>query len=114
MSVPLNPNEEPSDKHSGEPVWMVVATATGVTEASIIAGRLQSLGIPTMIHREAVSSALPLSFGLGQASVVVPEKFYDVAMQILEPDTETPWLEDGEADDEEYFDDDAEDDEADL
>lgn len=83
-----------------QPVWMVVASTNGVTEAAIIAGRLKSLGIPAFIDREALGAVLGLTVGMGQARVVVPEKFYDAAMAILEPDPNIPWLDDGDGEDE--------------
>lgn len=88
------------------PVWMVVATAAGVAGASIIAGRLQSLGIPALIHRESLGVVLGLSIGMGQATVVVPEQYYEAAMAALDPDQSIPWLEDGD-DESEYPDDDS-------
>jgi hypothetical protein len=92
----LPDKKKPSERR--EPVWMVVATTAGITEASIIAERLKSLGIPSMVHREPLAGALGLSIGMGQARVVVPEAYYEIVMRILEPDTSTPWLEDGEED----------------
>ncbi len=78
------------------PNWMVVATTYGMTEAAIIAGRLQSLGIPAFVQRE---SAALMIFGDGpgaQAKVLVPERYYEMAMATIEPDEDLPWLEDGE------------------
>ncbi len=93
MSVPAR-----RDEHG--PTWMVVAKTSGATEASIIAGRLHSLGIPAIVQREAVSTAFGLSVGpLAEARVLVPEAFYDAAMATLEPDESLLWLTDGEADD---------------
>jgi hypothetical protein len=80
------------------PNWMVVASTFGMTEAAIIAGRLESLGIPTYVQRE---SAALMIFGDGpgaQAKVLVPERYYELAMATLEPDEDVPWLEDGEDD----------------
>jgi hypothetical protein len=89
------------DKNPDGENWMVVATTYGMTEASIIAGRLHSLGIPAVIHREAASAALALLVGpLGEARVLVPEAYYDLAMATLEPDDSLPWLGDGEEEDE--------------
>jgi hypothetical protein len=83
------------------PTWMVVAKTFGVTEASIIAGRLHSLGIPAIVQWEAAGAAFGLSFGpLGQARVLVPDDYYEAAIATLEPDASIPWLTDGEADDE--------------
>jgi hypothetical protein len=96
MSDSLPARREKNDKD-----WMVVATTYGMTEASIIAGRLHSLGIPAVIHREAVSTALALVVGpLGEARVLVPEAYYDLAMATLEPDDSLPWLGDGDEEDE--------------
>ena len=92
----MKPPVVPGERDSGEPVWMVVATTAGYTEAAIIAGRLSSLGIPSFIHRESLGAVLGLSIGLGQASVVVPEAYYEAAMAVLEPDDTIPWLSDGD------------------
>jgi len=72
------------------PEWRVVATTSGILGAEIIAGRLKNLGIPTVIHRESVGSAIGLTVGrLGEAKVLVPEEFFKQAMAALESD-ETP------------------------
>lgn len=89
----------------GQPVWMVVARANGVTEAAIIVGRLESLGIPAFIDRESLGAVLGLTVGIGQARVVVPEQFYDAAMAVLEPDPAISWLGDGDPTDDEDDDD---------
>lgn len=80
---------------SEKPAWFVVATTAGVMEASIIAGRLESLGIPATIFREAAGAALGLTIGMGQARVLVPEKYYELAMATLDPN-DLPALDDGE------------------
>ena len=83
---------------------MVVATAYSMAEAAIIAGRLQSLGIPAFVRRESVGL---LIFGDGpgaQAKVLVPEKYYEMSIATLEPDEDILLLGDGE--DEEYYEDD--------
>lgn len=87
------------------PIWMVVATGSYL-EATIISGRLTSLGIPNHIHRESVGMVLGLSIGLGEAQVVVPEAYYEAARAILEPDDSLPWLTDGDSDEDFYDDDD--------
>jgi hypothetical protein len=84
------------------PAWHVVATTMGMTEAQIIAGRLDSLGIPNVIHRESAAAALGLQIGpMGQAQVLVPESHYEFTMAALYPDETLPALEDGEEIDEE-------------
>ncbi len=90
---------------------MVVARANGVTEASIIAGRLESLGIPVVIQRESASAAFGLIYGpLAEARVLVPEKYYEMAMAALEPDDSLLQLGDGETDDVDFAEDDEEED----
>ena len=89
----------PARRDETGPTWIVVAKTFGVTEASIIAGRLHSLGIPAIVQREAAGSALGLSYGpLGEARVLVPQEYYELAVATLEPDESTPWLTDGEGD----------------
>ncbi len=93
--------------------WMVVAKTNGMTEASIVAGRLESLGIPVVIQREAASAAFGLIYGpLAEARVLVPEKYYELAMAALEPDDSLLQLDDGEpGDDLDFMDDEEDDDE---
>ncbi|HRE47685.1 MAG TPA: DUF2007 domain-containing protein [Aggregatilineales bacterium] len=66
-------------------LWAVVAVAFGESEAAILAGRLQSLGIPAFLEREALGSVLPLGIGIGQIRILVPEDAYELAMAILYP-----------------------------
>jgi hypothetical protein len=83
-----------------EPVdWVPVATAQGVEVAHLIAGRLNSEGIPTRISQEAAGAAIGLSVGLGQIHVLVPEPLEARAVSILRaPVTldEDEWEDDGE------------------
>ncbi len=95
----MNPPDKKEPSGRKEPVWMVVATTAGITEAAIIAERLKSLGIPSMVHQEPLGGVLGLSIGMGQARVIVPEAYYEITMRILEPDDSIPWLEDGEEED---------------
>ncbi len=88
----------PSRRADNPPNWIVVAKTNDLTEASIIAGRLQSLGIPAFVQRESLSTVLGLSWGpLSEAKVLVPEDYYEAAMATLEPD-DLLWLDDGEDD----------------
>ena len=67
-----------------EPVkWVPVATAMGHIEANLIAGRLQSEGIPARISQEAAGAALGLSVGAFQIRVMVPEAMAEQALLIL-------------------------------
>ena len=83
-----------------EPVdWVPVATARGVAEAHLIAGRLNNEGIPARVSQEAAGAALGLSVGLGQIRVLVPEPLEARALVILkEPATieDGEWEDDGE------------------
>lgn len=89
----------PSRRADNPPNWMVVAKTNDLMEASMIAGRLQSLGIPAFIQRESLSTVLGLSWGpLSETKVLVPEEYYDAAMLTLEPD-DMLWLDDGNVDD---------------
>lgn len=69
-----------------EPVcWVRVATATGTPNATIIAGRLESVGIPTRVTQEAAGiNVIAVNVGLlGTAYVWVPEEFEEQALQVL-------------------------------
>ena len=65
--------------------WEEVATASGITAAQIIVGRLQSEGIPARAWQEGAGQATGLVVGLlGTAHVLVPEDFADSAREILD------------------------------
>jgi hypothetical protein len=67
--------------------WEVVAKTPGITVAEIIAGRLQSEGIPARAWQEGAGEALGLIVGLlGTGHVVVPEEYAERARAILEAD----------------------------
>ncbi len=69
-----------------EPTWIVVATSSGVTEPAMIAERLRSLDIPAAVHYESGAPAMGITVGtFGQARVLVPESFFDRAVNALEP-----------------------------
>lgn len=84
-----------------EPVdWVPVATAMGEIEANVVAGRLNSEGIPTRIRQESAGAALGLSVGLGQILVLVPEPMAERALRILDEPAiieDEDWQEDGES-----------------
>jgi hypothetical protein len=78
-------NAMPSDTQ--EINWEIVATTPGITVAEIIAGRLQSEGIPARAWQEGAGEALGLIVGLlGTGHVVVPEEYAERARAILEAD----------------------------
>lgn len=65
--------------------WEVVAETPGITVAEIIAGRLQSEGIPARAWQEGAGEALGLIVGLlGTGHVVVPAEYAERARTILE------------------------------
>ncbi len=67
--------------------WTVVETTSGITVAEIIAGRLQSEGIPARAWQEGAGEALGLIVGLlGTGHVVVPEEYAERARAILAAD----------------------------
>jgi hypothetical protein len=85
--------------------WIVVATTAGIIEATMIAERLKSLGIPAIVQNEPIGAVLGLSIGkFGEARVAVPEVFFQNALNVLEPGD--PLLEDSydDLDDDDEFD----------
>jgi hypothetical protein len=65
--------------------WEVVASAPGLTSATIVGGRLEAEGIPVRTWQEGAGRALGLTVGiLGTAYVAVPEAYVDRARQILD------------------------------
>jgi hypothetical protein len=66
--------------------WMVAYTTYSLPEAHIVAGRLESEGIPAMVHQMPGANALGITVGvLGEITVLVQEQDYATAMAILEP-----------------------------
>jgi hypothetical protein len=66
--------------------WKVVYVAHSEPEASIVAGRLETQGIETYIHREATGG---LAYGvyldpLGEVSVLVQPDHFDRAAALLD------------------------------
>ena len=84
--------------------WKRVASASGLTTAMIIAGRLRAEGIPVHAWQEGAGQAMGLTVGiLGTAHVAVPEEFVDQARHILEDgddehERRDPQVDDGNAD----------------
>lgn len=71
--------------------WTVVAYAMGIEEAEIIAGLLRSFEIPVFIKQEAAGRAFGLSFGvLGAIRLLVPARFEQAALALLEDDNDDP------------------------
>lgn len=87
---PLSESDNENSTTPGEPQevrWEVVETTSGITVAEIIAGRLQSEGIPARAWQEGAGEALGLIVGLlGTGHVVVPEEYAARARAILAAD----------------------------
>ena len=74
---------------------MVVYITFNVYEAQIISGRLESEGIPNLVHQEAGASAMGIHIGrLGEVRVLVRPEDYDVAQALLAPPDEPAELPD--------------------
>jgi hypothetical protein len=76
---------------------MVVAAPYSAAEAAILVGRLQHLGVPAVTQSDSPLLTLGIT-GFGGVKVLVPEKFYDLALAALHPDADLPLLEDGDED----------------
>ena len=67
-----------------EEKWETVYTASGMTNANIIVGRLETEGIPTRLKYEAVGAIYAITInGLGQVEVLVPENQLERAREVL-------------------------------
>ncbi|MDZ4771469.1 MAG: DUF2007 domain-containing protein [Chloroflexota bacterium] len=72
---------------------MVVYTTHNTPEAHIVAGRLETHDIPTLIMQEPAGSALGIQIGiLGKVRLLVRQQDYENALAILEGDAEPPGL----------------------
>ncbi len=88
--------------------WVTVAHAPGLEAASILVGRLRTVGIPARAWEEGARRAFPLTVGLlGEAYVAVPAEFATQAEQVLSDELEVD--EDDEDDEDEDEDDEDED-----
>jgi hypothetical protein len=68
-----------------EEKWAVAHTASGMTNANIIVGRLETEGIPTRLKYEAVGAIYAITInGLGQVDILVPEQWIEIARDILD------------------------------
>ena len=86
---PHNLNNMSEDAASGqnETRWEEVATTSGIITAQILAGRLQSEGIPARAWQESAGQATGLIVGiLGTGHVIVPAEYVDQAVDILDSD----------------------------
>ncbi|MBA4396115.1 MAG: hypothetical protein C0394_01805 [Syntrophus sp. (in: bacteria)] len=64
--------------------WNVVYTASGMVQAKIITGRLETEGIPTRLKYEAAGAIYAITIdGLGEVQILVPADDLDRAGAIL-------------------------------
>ena len=115
MGLQKHPQSEPE-----QPKWITIFTTHDLQEAHIIAGKLRSYDIESMIHTVPGASALGITIGnLGEINVLIESQFYDEAYDILFPDdgnelenttdkVQYIWQDDGDGED--YYIDDEEDD----
>ncbi len=82
-------DREASPGGKQEVKWVEVAQTFGLTQAQIIAGRLQAENIPAYAWQEGAGQATGLVVGLlGAGHVMVPQEFEERALEILSDDVE--------------------------
>ena len=76
-------------------LWESVANASGMTQAKIIVGRLESEGISTKLHYEAAGAIYAITIdGLGEVRILVPVVDWERAKEVLSrsyDDGDLPW-----------------------
>jgi hypothetical protein len=76
-------------------LWEPVATASGMAQANIIAGRLKSEGISTKLHYEAAGAIYAITIdGLGEVRILVPVVDWERAKEVLSrsyDEGDLPW-----------------------
>lgn len=91
----LNQQETGIMNETNDDLWEVIATAAGMTQAKIIAGRLESEGIPAKLNYEAAGMIYAITVdGLGEVKILVPVPDWDRAKELLArsyDDGELPW-----------------------
>lgn len=67
-----------------EEKWEVACRASGMTNANIVLGRLETEGIPTRLKYEAVGAIYSITInGLGEVDIMVPKSLLDKAREVL-------------------------------
>ena len=67
-----------------EEKWEVVITASGMTQADIIVGRLTTEDIPTRIKYDAAGMIYAVTIdGIGEVKILVPAKALQQARSVL-------------------------------
>ncbi len=82
-------------QETDEERWETIATASGMIQANIIQGRLESQGIATQLRYEAAGSIYAITIdGLGAVRILVPSPDGERARVLLSrsyDDGELPW-----------------------
>ncbi|MCY4464124.1 MAG: DUF2007 domain-containing protein [Chloroflexi bacterium] len=79
-------NLQSRDSGADPPYWVAVYITHNVQEAHVIAGKLQTCDIASMIHQEAGAAAIGITLGnLGEIKVLVSPKDYERAAEVLFP-----------------------------
>ena len=80
---------------TNDDLWEVVATASGMTQANLITGRLASDGIRTRLRYEAAGTIYAITVdGLGEVKILVPAPDWERAKEFLcrsYDDADLPW-----------------------
>jgi len=75
--------------------WEPVAVASGMAQANIMAGRLESEGIATKLHYEAAGAIYAITIdGLGEVRILVPAADRERANEVLSrsyDEGDLPW-----------------------
>jgi hypothetical protein len=86
------------EKETDDAPWRLIATASGMTQANIIAGRIESEGIATRLRYEAAGSIYAITIdGLGEVRILVPAADWERAKELLcrsYDESELPWEKD--------------------
>jgi hypothetical protein len=64
--------------------WEVVFSASGMAQASIVQGRLETEGIPVQLNYESAGPIFAITIdGLGEVKVMVPGHLVQTAREVL-------------------------------
>ncbi|WP_083498577.1 putative signal transducing protein [Thermosulfidibacter takaii] len=65
-------------------MWVKIAEISGITEAQIVKGLLESQGIPVKLRYETAAALFGIRMnGIGKVEVMVPAEYKNAAQQIL-------------------------------
>ncbi len=82
-----------------EESWSVAATASGMAEAQVMAGRLEVEGVPVRLRYDVAGALYAVTVNrLGAVRLLVPEEYREQARAILErnyEDGDLPWQDEG-------------------